>query len=650
MSRALLPAAAALALSLGSAPAGAQSTASNIAPPAEKFAVSPGGVDMRTGRYAYSQTDMAIGGEAGGLSLARTLAQPVAGHSNPFGNFSHNWDILLSEKRVNIDQGEFRHIVGQPDYQIEIAFGGRSQTFRSYGGFTYFDQASRSGYATLKYAGGNRATGTTVYTYTTGDGTVAVFREIGSNDCSALLRCAYVAQVTEADGTQLSFAYETPGGANTTRLKSVTSNRGYALLFEYGAAFVAKACLINLAVTTLPSTCPTGAQAAASYTYSGNKLATATDAAGGTWGFSYGTNAMGFVKPGASSPWLTNTIITRTNDDGLVEEIVGYQSFADGQAYSYDFDQSPFVAGHASSIAGGTYSDAQGHLTEVRYDFPIKPHIANGQGYGNVSGEGTYDPSTPIVYQQTPGPVRIVDPLGHVTTTDYCDPNAMAGLPTSEPNRCIVMPAARMVTSPEGIRTEYIWDFHLRVVMQTRQLAKTVDGQTLDPLVRSATYNCTDANFRFCTKPVSVTDARGATANYEYYPEHGGVKTETLPPQATGAPRAQTRYQYAARKAWVSNGSGGYAQPAAPPIWVLTQTSICRWSAATGDANAPCTTPGDEVRTTYDYGPDSGPNNLWLRGQAVTADGATLRTCYGYDASGRRISQTTPRANLSACP
>jgi YD repeat-containing protein len=39
-----------------------------------------------------------------------------------------------------------------------------------------------------------------------------------------------------------------------------------------------------------------------------------------------------------------------------------------------------------------------------------------------------------------------------------------------------------------------------------------------------------------------------------------------------------------------------------------------------------------------------------LRGMTVTADGQTLRTCYGYDVNGRKISETQPLANLTACP
>jgi YD repeat-containing protein len=55
------------------------------------------------------------------------------------------------------------------------------------------------------------------------------------------------------------------------------------------------------------------------------------------------------------------------------------------------------------------------------------------------------------------------------------------------------------------------------------------------------------------------------------------------------------------------------------------------------------------VLTTYDYGPDSGPNNLQLRGTVVTADGQSLRTCQSYDANGRKISETGAGANLSSC-
>ena len=62
----------------------------------------------------------------------------------------------------------------------------------------------------------------------------------------------------------------------------------------------------------------------------------------------------------------------------------------------------------------------------------------------------------------------------------------------------------------------------------------------------------------------------------------------------------------------------------------------------------------DGVRDAASPTSRSGPNNLLVRGQTVTAEtqGAlmTLRTCYGYDVQGRRISETQPLANLASCP
>ena len=91
------------------------------------------------------------------------------------------------------------------------------------------------------------------------------------------------------------------------------------------------------------------------------------------------------------------------------------------------------------------------------------------------------------------------------------------------------------------------------------------------------------------------------------------------PTRQNGLPvRPQTRHKYAQRTAWISNGGGGYVQ-AATPIWVLHARRSCRTSAATGNPARPATTAGDEVLTEYDYGPNSGPNTLLLRGQTVTA-------------------------------
>jgi hypothetical protein len=613
---------------------------------------------MRSGRYAYSQTDLAIAGEAG-LSLSRTLTQQVPGHTNPFANFSHNWDVLVIEKRINIQQGNFKHLAGQPDYQIEIAFGGRSQTFRAASNTGGWELTSRAGYAMLTQSGSaDRASAAIAYSYTSGDGSVAMFRPMGSGDCSTLLRCAYVASVTDADGTRLDFSYDTIG-ANQTRLRSVTSSRGYALLFEYSGLLVTKACALNLALAPEPAdnACPPGALATASYAYDGTgRLLSATDAANRVWGFVNQPGSIGFVKPGFSTPWLTNSFNLRMNDDDLVEEITNRQDYADGTSYVYDWNQTPFVAGHISSIAGGGFIDGQNRVTQVAFDFPVKPFVSTGSGHGYVSGEGMYDPATPIVYQVTPGPVTVTDPLNRVTTYDYCDPFAAQNLPPQEFARCVVTPMPVSTTDADGIQTILTNDYVTRNILKTEQVPRPGSPAGLPHLIRQATYDCQAATIRYCTKPLTVTDPRLGVTTYSYAPEHGGVLSETHPAvpvrQADGSfanVQPQTRYEYVQRYAWLSNGAGGYVR-AASPVWLLAATSACRRSAATGNPAAPCALAGDEVRTSYDYGPDSGPSNLLLRGTVISADGGALRTCYGYDALGRKVSETKPGAQLATCP
>jgi hypothetical protein len=155
------------------------------------------------------------------------------------------------------------------------------------------------------------------------------------------------------------------------------------------------------------------------------------------------------------------------------------------------------------------------------------------------------------------------------------------------------------------------------------------------------------ADAKRCDKPVSVIDPNGNQTDYTYDAAHGGVLTETGP--AVNGVRPQTRYAYVQRQAWVKTSGGGYAQTG-ENVWLLASKSLCKTSAWTGTACAAGAS--DEVTTTYDYGPDSGPNNLLLRG--VVDDTGTgrlnLRTCYAYDVQGNKISETKPLGTGATCP
>ena len=171
-------------------------------------------------------------------------------------------------------------------------------------------------------------------------------------------------------------------------------------------------------------------------------------------------------------------------------------------------------------------------------------------------------------------------------------------------------------------------------------------GNILSDGITSASYDATCTNAVKCNKPNWVKDAAGNESDFTYDPVHGGILTETRPADPNGI-RPQNRYTYVQRYAWFLN-SGGTMTRSTDPIWKLASVSYCR-TGAPGASGTGCAVAGDEVVTTYDYGPDSGPNNLWLRGQVVTAGGQSLRTCFGYDKFGGKISETSPRAGLAVC-
>jgi YD repeat-containing protein len=197
------------------------------------------------------------------------------------------------------------------------------------------------------------------------------------------------------------------------------------------------------------------------------------------------------------------------------------------------------------------------------------------------------------------------------------------------------------VVTPLGIKTEYAYDARGNLEKITRTPIPN-SGQPV--LVQSASYPGTCTNYLTCNKPTSVTDANLGTSNFEYDSTHGGVLKVKSP--AVNGIRPEVTYKYGPRNAWYRDASGTMTKDTRA-IYVLESESFCRTTSAAADGS--CATPGDQVVTTYEYGPDSGPNNLILRGKAVTADGRTLRTCYGHDKQGNKIWETSPNANPSGC-
>lgn len=207
-----------------------------------------------------------------------------------------------------------------------------------------------------------------------------------------------------------------------------------------------------------------------------------------------------------------------------------------------------------------------------------------------------------------------------------------------------------METTLAGIKILYCYDArgNLSRKVEASTAATTLsctDTTSASEIVESAAYPTSCTNMDSCNKPTSVTDANGNVSTFTY-DSRGEELTVTDPP--VNGVQAQTRYTYAPYYAWYLSSSGGMTGDT-NPIWLRVSESYCMTGPASPSGTG-CTLPNDEVLTTYDYGPESGPNNLLLRGKVVTSQGQTLRTCYTHDPQGDKISETSPNANPSSCP
>lgn len=563
--------------------------------PPRQITASPGGVNLADGRFTYQATDLSIGP----LKLERSYlgGQEVKG-SNFFGyNWTHNYGIHVVE-------GEY----ARPDKTF-VVLGRTSvhfmKSFVVNGLETYRSSNPDSLGSSLVLNG-------SAFVYTDRQGVVYTFNPSVNafppvSNINPPPRNQRVARIDYPDGHALTFTYGSNG-----KPTQIASNLGYSLVFQYGPnGYVSQACAFNRAVTFVgPNPSCSGAAKVVSYLYGSGTYPNVTsviDTSGQTWGYGY-LNLSNVSQ--LSCVRLVNSPSCGISNfyEGERSRWVTRQTMADGSVWNYGFyeDRStaddPQLPGEAPLYSSGGYTDPTGVYVLAEYGGGLMTSLSQGGSVSTFAWNGIelaslqYSEGNKLTYGR--------DGRGNIVSETW---TAKPGSGTAAVSRSFAFPDPELV-------------------------------------------DCTSVPRAICNQPSTTRDYNGYQTDFTYDPIHGGVLTETGP--AVSGVRPQTRHEYAQRYAWIL-GSGGHV-PAASPIWVRTATSFCRTSAATGNPAAPCAVAGDEVRTTYDYGPDSGPNNLSLRGQAVTAtEGGvttTLRTCFGYDGFGQRISETQPNANLANCP
>jgi len=394
-----------------------------------------------------------------------------------------------------------------------------------------------------------------------------------------------IARIDYADGHTLTYTY------SGSQLRQIASNYGYSLVFEYSGSTnsISKACGYNRAVTQVTSatTCA-GAALAVSYSYGANtNLASVVDPIGQIWGYDYGDAAMKLTcvrQVNSSACQVANTYMPMI---GIKPRSVTQQTTPDGAVWNYDYSpvdpDNPQQPGQPPVISTGGFTGPEG--VEVGAQFG-----AGLLDYYTQNGRTTYLQWNGIDL------MRLYHPEGNSVRYDWRVGEKVGETWEGKPN--------------SGVAT----------IGKSMGFAESSSCPTLPR--------------KICNKPIWRQDYKGNRTEYTYGFEHGGVVTETGP--AVNGVRPQKRYAYVQRYARTASD-----QVAGPPVWLVDRMSFCRTgNPASGGGCA--LGAGDEVVTTYDYGPLAGPNNLTLRSETMTAGGVTRRTCYGYDWIGNRISTTRP--------
>lgn len=435
-----------------------------------------------------------------------------------------------------------------------------------------------------------------------------------------------------ADGHVLNYSYD-----SNARLTQVVSNRGYMVKFEYAGNNV-NVCGYNMATVSSSAlaNCSAAELKIAYGRDTSSRLTSITQLDGSVINITYETGAPGALPkcitlPNSSTCRIENTHFTVApgqlmSGNARLDHVIS-QTTAEGEVLNYEHqaidsfgqDSQPDPNGIQQSYSWINPQNTSGtdNLAVTSFEF------GNGflQKVSGATGDAEYQYASNFAFQFTNGQSPLI--------THYY---------SIYPYR---------VVYPEGNQTTFFRDWADNVILRTDIPTSGSGGSnqvTQWTYPASNLYSipsiCNAANV-LCDKPTKIIDPKGNESDYTYSAVHGGVLNVTGPADPNGV-RPQTRYTYGQRNA--RDASGNAMQP---PIWVLLNEESCIKSASVGSGCAAGA--ADEVVTSYDYGPTSGPNNLLLRGTAVTSGGKTLRTCYTYDNLGRRISETQPKGAGGSC-
>ncbi|MEG3085379.1 RHS repeat-associated core domain-containing protein [Sphingomonas sp. PB2P12] len=526
-------------------------TADNQPIPPERYQRDARGVDLVTGKFYFSSSELDIGDTAGGFGLSYSRVQRDRGYDD------------------NYQTG----IVSQGGYII-VSLGSTSDKFSPELG----NSVNGTGAVLSSNAEG--------YIYTTSDGVVYQF---SASVRSELNRIASqrVVSISYSNGRKVEIAYETGliGTLQVSRPSTVSSNDGYRLLFAYR-----------------------------------------------------GGGEQDGLDEGTVGRWMTLAGVIASN---TAEQNCTIQTC---------FLDHPTWNRARYSVSGGTETrtDAEGRLTDIIYDAASRIVAIKPAGYPANFITLAYDGANRVTSYTKGGATWQYAYTGTASeqTTVITAPSGLQTVVTSLPDRQLLTSVRTgtggttryeydannrlsAVISPEGNRTNYTRDARDNVT-GTVVVAKSGGEQ----ISTSATFpaSCTSGP---CDTPLTTTDVRGQTVNYEYGP-HGQVTKIVYPSAGNGAPSHQKTFDYQQFFAFVRDPSGTLVQSSSP-IWKLTRTAEC--STATE-----CPGAASETVMEIAYGAAGQPNNLLPTSVTVRAgdNSITSTLTITYDLYGNAVAVDGP--------
>ncbi|HEY0147799.1 MAG TPA: hypothetical protein VGB70_02220 [Allosphingosinicella sp.] len=256
----------------------------------------------------------------------------------------------------------------------------------------------------------------------------------------------------------------------------------------------------------------------------------------------------------------------------------------------------------------------------------------------NASGTWTYSYTSPGDY----GTTTAGNPLGEETYVKYHRERGYVTEARDPLNRWTFYSydaghRPTRITYPEGNYVEFAYDPRGNVTSRTTVPKPSAGGPIL---VERAGFDLTCTDIVICNQPRWSEDARGARTDYDYAPSTATTLPQYSDPNQSWPMRSGTN-----KPITVTSPAVGGVRPQVRTTYssgMPLRTSSCITQAS-------CAGTSDEVVTTFEWGGSEG-SYRHLFGKAVTAQGQTLRTCYGYDTYGRVISETPPIAGLASCP